>query len=377
MKQSTVIITVYSHPEYYPPTLSMIIELSKRYNRVVVYSRNVLDSKWIYPDNVYLYTSGKRISIRETESKSVFLKMVFFLNYTLNFFKLLVKERPSLVVLCDSIPTLAFYLLPKYSKCNINLWYHNHDVLVLRNVRRFSIAWFSWYSERALFGRLSIFTLPSEDRRVYFPINNLKGQFYFLPNFPHRAFFSNFPGAKSLVGVLRLIFQGEISEGHGIEEIIRILPQCINNKDLELHLIGRISVSFKSKLVALGRELDCLDSIIFYEPVNYHLLPSITQNCQIGIAIYTKDDVMNRTIGTASNKFYEYISLGLPVLMFSDSRFESLSTKSWALPTNLISKDLIDLLTYADSNYDVLSKCAREDANSTFHYEIHFNKIFL
>ena len=47
-----VLVTIYVHPEYYPPTLNAINELSLIFDEVVVVTRNLAASKWKFPENV-------------------------------------------------------------------------------------------------------------------------------------------------------------------------------------------------------------------------------------------------------------------------------------------------------------------------------------
>jgi len=139
MNSSKVIVTVYSHPEFLPPTLNMIAELSKRFDKVYVLSRNVFVSDWVYPENVRLFVTGNLMTIRESESKSQIKKLISFLTYTWGLLKLLLMVKPILLVLCDPIPTFSFSLIRIFVSSKTRLWYHNHDVADLKQCRKFSI----------------------------------------------------------------------------------------------------------------------------------------------------------------------------------------------------------------------------------------------
>jgi hypothetical protein len=370
-----VVITIYSHPEFYPPTLNMILELSRNYDHVFVLCRNVLISNWEYPDNVTIKACGDNISIRESEQQVIWRKIIAFLDYLFKFIIILVDRKPKLLVLVDPIATLSFRIIQPFINNNLKVWYHNHDVLEIDKVRKYSIAWFAWFFENAIFKRIDIFTLPTLERLKYFPMDKLNGEFYLLPNYPQQSFFSKFERARSSNTLIRLIFQGEISEGHGIEEIIAILKNRVNTKKLELVLLGRISLIYKQKLLDLATKFDCLDSLFFKDRVPYKFLPGISSNCHFGVGIYSGEDVMNRTIASASNKIYEYIAVGLPVLILYNEKMAGLYSKSWALPTDLTPGNLVYQLGFADSNYCSISAAAIEDSILEFNFQLFFDKI--
>ena len=42
----------------------------------------------------------------------------------------------------------------------------------------------------------------------------------------------------------------------------------------------------------------------------YREVPELASSCAVGLGIFTGQDMMNRTLGTASNKIYEYAAVG-------------------------------------------------------------------
>lgn len=371
-----VLITVYSHPEFYPPTLNLINELSKKFDRVVVLSRNLFDSDWSYPENVRLIVTGKKVSIRESEKKSKILKVLSFLIYTWGLFKLIIKEKPIWLILCDPIPTLSFLLVSPFLPRKIKIWYHNHDVLELTRVKPFSISWFSKFSEKLIFKKLNLFTLPNIERKKYFPLSSLKGSFHVLPNYPSRDFYAKFRGARHASSKIRLIFQGEIAEGHGLESVINVLDTKIGNKDLELILVGRVSSIYRDNLLKLSKANNVENKVVFIDFVSYSELPKITETCQIGIAFYLNSDVMNQTISGASNKIYEYAALKLPVLTNSSNpSLLNLKKFQWCVFSDLDKENLISNISLIDQSYHKLSKDAYLSFLDSLNFQIHYEKI--
>lgn len=112
-RENNIVIGVFSHPEFYPPTLNAIQELSKIFDNVYVLSRNVLVSEWDYPSNVKLVASGKYCTIRESEQKNVIQKFFSFFYFTFHLFKLIRKIKPAYIQVCDAIPLFSLFLLKK------------------------------------------------------------------------------------------------------------------------------------------------------------------------------------------------------------------------------------------------------------------------
>lgn len=342
-RKNSIIVAVYSHPEFYPPTLNAIQELSKQFDTVIVLCRNVLKSEWNYPNNVQLIKSGKYRSIRDSEKSNTIVKALSFLTFTLLFFKLLISVKPRFIQVCDVIPLFSLFLIKKFISNKAKIWYHNHDVSEIVLCRKNSISWFASKYETKMFPFIDIFTLPAKDREQYFPIKKLKGKYYFLPNYPSLQFYNMFKSkSKLVVNEIKLVYQGSIGPGHGLEEIISILNEKINEKELTLNLKEFISEEYKIKLIELAKINLVENRLFFYGVTAYQEVPKLASTCHIGIGIHTGNDIMNSSLGTSSNKIYEYIALGLPVLLFNNEHFKSiLGQYKWAEFTDLTECNLI------------------------------------
>jgi hypothetical protein len=378
MRDNSIVITVYSHPDFYPPTLNLIDELSVKYDKIYVLSRNVSDSNWKYPINTELILTGKKICIRDSEKINFFRKIFSFLIYTISLWKQCFFNKPKYVILCDPIPTLSFYLISPFLSKSIKIWYHNHDVLEFQKVKKFSLSWFSHFSEKALFNKLAIFTLPSEERIKYFPLKKLLGKYYFLPNYPRFKYYSKFKKAVRSECEIRLLFQGSIGPGHGIEEIINLLHIKVNNKKLVFVLKGFCTDIYKSELFSIAKRKNLLNHLEFHGVTDYSEVPILMNTCNIGLAIFTGNDIMNSTLGTASNKIYEYAAMGLPVLLFDNHHFKGhLSIYKFCAYTNLNPEDILEKIKLLDDEFDALSLDAVDKFSSELNFEKFFKKIEL
>lgn len=378
MRSSRIlVIAIYSHPDYYPPTLNAVECLAQVYEKVYIVHRNITGFSWKYPDNVELLKTGESINVREAEKKSFFYKLSSFFRFSRLLAATIRKTKAHTLLIYDYMPLLSYRLFRFSIPRPAVLWYHNHDVADPTYLRKYSLSWQAWKTERRIFPELSLFSLPALERKVYFPIEKLKGRFFFLPNFPARMVYGNYnTGEKKLTGDIRILYQGSIGTGHGIEEIIAILNTTIEGRGLNLVLKGFVSEVYKNELLQLAEEYRVKDRIHFLPPTDYSEVIRNAFTCHIGIGIHKKQDIMNKTLGTASNKIYEYMAAGMPVLIYDNDHFRSmLRNRRWAFFTDTSRNSLIECLQSIISDYPALSKAALSDFESEFNFEHYFHEL--
>ena len=242
--------------------------------------------------------------------------------------------------------------------------------------KQFSLGWWARRAEQKIFPQLDIFSLPSQERKAYFPMDLFKGDYFFLPNQPAVSFYRQFFDIKKSDSTWRVIFQGSIGEGHGIEELLELMPAKIKGRPLHLVLKGWIREGYKAKLMAIIQQKGLEHNVSFVGFTPYIELPKLTASCHIGIAIFTKSDIMNKTLGTASNKIYEYAAVGLPILYFDNHHFKSyLGQYDWAVPTDLSKPSLLSALERIAENFDELSASAQNAFLKKLNFEEHFKQV--
>jgi glycosyltransferase involved in cell wall biosynthesis len=373
MHEQRLLVGIYYHPEVFPPTLNALEELSDCFNTIEVICRPHIEGAWKYPNNVSVIPSGRQMSSSEQEESSTFKKILFFLHFTYHFCKAGIKKKPAAFLLYDPHALLAYYIVRPFFFFKHILWYHNHDVAEIERMRKYSIGWFACKAEKRIFKKVDIFTLPTTERLCFFPINMLKGKYFVIPNYPSLNFYRRFYETPKSTDEIRIIFQGRIDEGHGLEDIIAILKGKFQNKSLHLILKGYCSSGYKRALLKMADKINVSDQVSFYGFTPYEEVPKLAASCHMGIAIFTKQDVMNTTLGTASNKIYEYAASGLPVLYYRNSSVKnSLKDQEWAVATDLKEASLKDSIGYIISHYEILSKKAREAFENAFNFENSF-----
>ncbi len=372
-----LVIAIYSHPEYYPPTLNALEFLSKRYDTIYIVHGNITGWDWPFPSNVKLLHSGELIAVREFELRPMHYKVRAFWRFARLLAKTIRSSGTKTLLVYDYLPWLAYRLtrwrLPK----DLLLWYHNHDVAEAAYIRKGSISWWAWKSEQKTFPRLDIFSLPSIERKACFPMNRFGGQFFFLPNYPSVSIYKREKQQeKDQTGPVRLLFQGSIGPLHGLEEIIPLLGDTTGGRSLQLVLKGFASEEYKTSLLQLAEKNGVKDKLVFLPPTGYQEVIRNAQTCHIGIGIHKKQDVMNKTLGTASNKIYEYAASGMPVLVYDNGHFRStLQNRSWVVFTDTSANSLREALAKIMAQYGQLGAAALKDFETELCFEHYFKPV--
>jgi hypothetical protein len=373
---SNLVIGIYYHPEAYPPTLNAVQELSKCFSNITVVHRPHLKGTWQYPSNVQAIASGSYITSTGQEQSPLPKKVAFFGRFVADLLNAIKKNKPAVVLLYDVHALFAYYLIRKFISGKHAIWYHNHDVFELKDQRKHSIGWYACKAEKKIFSKLDIFTLPTADRFRCFPMEKFRGGKFVIPNFPSLEFYSRFYKPRTLQNDVRLIFQGRIDEGHGLEEIIPLLATPVNGRQLHLVLKGHCPEHYKHKLEQLAAHHGVSDKLSFSGFTPYEDVPKLAASCHIGIGIFSKKETMHITLGTASNKLYEYAAVGLPVLYLDEEHFNRyLSRYDWAFPVQLTPSSIKDAVISILDNYTQYSASAHESFLQGLNFEKSFSPV--
>ncbi len=371
-----ITFAVYSHSEGYPPTLNAINCLSGHFEKMDIVQSNVIESNWSFPSNTNVKTVGPFIGIRDFERTSIFYKIKHFYKFTRQLYKS--SKNANIVLLYDGLPLLSYKFCRVFGRRNKTVWYHNHDVYEPELIRKYSIGWLAFKNEKKAFNWIDIFSLPSNERKQFFELNEFKGKYFFIPNYPSVHFYGQFSNGHKIENELNVLFQGSISKGHGIEEILLNLAplEATIKRKINLVLKGFIKDEYKSTLIEKAESIGKSSQLIFKGITPYREVPENTAACHIGIAIHTGGDRMNATLGTASNKIYEYAACGLPILYFNSVHYnEHLQRFSWAKPTTLALDSLQKAISEIVNDYTNLSLQATKDFRSNLNFEINFNEV--
>jgi len=377
-KYKRIVAGIYYDPEFYPPTINAINNLSEICEELVVVTRNHSELDFPSPGNVRLIKLGPLMSVQESEKKSLHSKIISFVNYTFTLWKYTNKKDTDLAVYYDAIPLLSFFVFRKFISRKKLIWYHNHDMpgSQLHLIRKYSIGWFSSKYEKSAMNYINFFSLPSDDRLAYYPNWNRMDDYFLLPNYPSLKLYKKRAHHGFINDEIKIIFQGTIGEDHGLEELVSILNHKINNNSLRLILKGSVRPHYKKSLTEQAVSLGVADKLEWIGLGPYCELPALTTTCHIGIAVYTGTDSVRKTLGTASNKIYEYAASGLPIILFENEQFRKyLSGYSWAFFSDATAPSFEDCIKNIVNNYAEYSKQSRIGFESGLNFESEFYKI--
>lgn len=374
-KLNRAIVSIYIDPDFYPPTINAILNLAERFEEVVVVCRNNTTTDFPYPRNVYLKKIGKACTVREMERQSVWLKAFYFSKFVFYFLRYMRSSKTSLVLLYDSIALYGFYLVKNVIKTNRKkIWYHNHDMPAESLIQQFSVGGLAAKYEKRAMQYIDFFSLPSEDRTHCY--QQIAGNFpvFIIPNYPSLKLYHCYHYLRKEEGILKIIFQGFIGPGLGLESFIELLSERIKGNSLHLILKGSVKEEYKEKLNALAEKLEVASQVKWVPIGPYNELIKLTSSCDVGIGINMNTDTISKTLGTASNKIYEYAACGLPVLLFDSENYRRYLNKyDWTFFTDgsvYSLKENIELLT------EDLPKVSNS-ARLCFEQSLNFETIFL
>jgi len=366
-----VLVSIYIDPEFYPPTKNAIFELASNTEKVIVLTRNLFESNLgEYPENVRFVKVGRFMTVQESEKTSFVSKIWVFLLFWISYQRIVLTSKIDTVIFYDSIPLFIFLIGIKLSK--IAYWYHNHDMPDLRFIRKYSIGWFSAKYEHFAMNKIDYFSLPSMDRLVYYPNWTKKESFFYIPNFPSKSKFENL-SLQNRFEKFTIIFQGHIGPGHGIEQFIKIMQKV---KDVKLLLVGPINENYQIELEELAKKYNSFDNLEILGRIPYDQLIKLSSMCHLGIAIYDGNDAVSKTVGTASNKIYEYLACGMPIILSEKEQFiKTLGFESFCFYHNNEIEKLSQIIEGVKLDFKQLSEKARSTFLEKYTFESSFSKV--
>ncbi|MCP9751928.1 glycosyltransferase [Ferruginibacter sp. HRS2-29] len=370
-----IVVAIYIDPDFYPPTINAILNFAELYDEVVVVTRNHSLSDFNYPSNVVLKKIGKFMSVRESAEVSTFQKFSSFYRFTKTLVSACRQKGTEMLVLYDPFPLFSYFVSRKFLSKKIKVWYHNHDMPDMTRLSRFTLGGMAGRYEKNAMRHIDYFSLPSPDRTRFYPGLKPGLDAFIIPNYPSlKVYTAQNLSIKKQGDDLRIIFQGFIGKGHALEEIVDLLNDQIKGKQLKLILKGSVKKEYVEQLNAQAESKDVSQQVEWVGIGPYAELPKLTASCHMGIGVHMNTDNVSKTLGTASNKIYEYAACGLPVILYDSEQFTKYLQKyPWAFFTDGTRESLKNILIQIADNYDVYSEAARE----SFAGQLNFEYVFL
>ena len=111
-----IVLSIYVHHEYFPPTLHAISNLACHADSITVITRNIAEPNWKFPDNVQVKISGEKMTLEQSMKQSFVAKVLSFLQYSWLLRRSILSLKPELVVLHDPLALLAHFAITRLSR---------------------------------------------------------------------------------------------------------------------------------------------------------------------------------------------------------------------------------------------------------------------
>lgn len=179
-------------------------------------------------------------------------------------------------------------------------------------------------------------------------------------NTPSKRFF-NFKRFEDKREYKTIAYHGYINNERNLEEFLDVAKEF---KDYDFHLWGKVTSDSQIELVFKNH-----DNIKFFGEYNLANLKEIIKQTDIGILPYVNDEHINNTI---SNKFFDYMANGIPVLCSNAKPMvELIDEISCGSYYNLSSEENIrDALTkLKNNNLDEMGKNGYDAFTNKYNWE--------
>lgn len=373
MARATRIQSVLFGPlAFYPPSINALTVLAQGGGTVASLSTGSDDSELMLPAAVAIEVVPRR---EPTGSAGTFR---FFARFCRALAQRLREDPPDVLLLYDDAAMLAWRVVRPFVAVRPRLWFHSHDITEEYELGRFNLAGLARRAQRAIFPELAVFTLPARERLRFFPDAAPATMQRIVPNYPSRALYEPRRGpirARERGEGLRLLYQGNVSDDHGLLELIHFLGR---HPEYSLTMIGRCPDAFRLQVDEAIRASGSSGRVELLPPVPYdRLVPFAASRFDVGVAVNVpQGKIVYMTGATASNKLYEYAALGLPTLYFDAPHYrEYLDRFPWAFAVDLSDASLAGALRAIEAHGPALAAAAREGFMRDFNFERVFDAV--
>lgn len=209
----------------------------------------------------------------------------------------------------------------------VSVIYHEHDSPVMAGAQRrsFFARVISW-TRRRLALRASLCVLPQQDRADLFRSTLRVRDIACVWNCPSRGEVSA-PPTEREDQTLKLVYQGSIVADRlpiSIAHALQRLPTGVT-----LHVIGyttRERRGYDAEFLQICEQLGLGDRVHFYGPMERRRLLELCRKFDVGLSLIRQrtNDVNMHLMAGASNKPFDYLACGLPLIVTENPMWRTL-----------------------------------------------------
>ena len=152
------------------------------------------------------------------------------------------------------------------------------------------------------------------------------------------------------------------------------MPHPINNKKITLTIVGQTNTKYKQELLNYAISKGVEKQLFFVERLPYVEMSNFLKNYHIGWAMYKPLDMSVSTAGSSSNKIYEFLANGLPIIVMGNEHHKKhLSISKATFFCDLSPQSIIKSIEIINDNISNLSEKAINEFEDNYQFEIKFS----
>lgn len=381
MHKKKIGVIIYANPDDYPPTINAVTILSKEFD-IIIICRNQNKTQITYHDNVRLYRLGKLKTSREKETQGAGVKIIEYILFVMRTIFYIRFHNCRLIYSYDMHAFVAGFLASRVGR-NIPLIYHNHELTSSEEVKGLSciIKWIELslarYADKIVFpdiGRARFFQSKAKLKELPVIVMNVPLRVDKLPPNKLKEILKTKGFSE---GTKVILYQGAVAKAHALTEIIKSMVYWPENTILVI--IGIIYGEFDKEINALAKAFNVSSRVIILPFVPFSQLFSYTVGAYIGLALFKSEHINLIFIAGASNKIFEYLAMGIPVITNDSPYFREVLDSSFvyfAKPDSVedIGK-VINSVFLNEEEYCHKCQAARNAHLSKLNYEEQFSPL--
>ena len=368
------------NPDYHVAFTRAAVELSKYFSVHIVCS-NIRAAAFNWPADIKIERVGLPVPFG---NRRLWWRLASILDYFIFVwfvFSRIRSARPALVYAHDSEAFVAATIVRKWF--SFPLVYENQDQLEPEACSRFSVR--RWVEEKA-FERgpsAALVVYPAKERADYY--RKRSGDAREPLVWPYYASKKLLSLPSDLDQLMRtrfarreVLYTGVINGDIASNEAIRALD--ILGDTYRLTVYGSIGPEDLSHFRTYVRSLNAGGRIFHGGWINLAEMIERTINGAVGLVLFKPNSVNYRSMGTSTNKLYEYAARGIPVIVPDGPSFrEALKNEDWVFFADVSDpQSIVNGVRFFLENIDrylTASKAARVAFEDRFNFEVVFPRL--
>ncbi len=383
-----LLAAIYHNPDYYPPTVNAITQLSAEF-RVTLICRDIERPFRCWPASVAIErcgATGPRASIT-IEANTIEAKMAQgaraklaeYRGFRAALKRAVARTRPQIIYAWEPHAFVAA-IAAGALRAGIPIVYHLHELPAAPRAPLVSLqGWINRSAWRAT--RLAATVIFPEKNRAarYLARAGDARAALIVPNCPARDFVPALPPWDELIArrwrVRELLYMGTLGAANGNLEAVRALG--LLDPTIRLTMMGPADASLRAAIEQLTRSVGVAGRVALPGWLPHGELPARAIGAAAGLSLHK---AVNRNLefaAGATNKIFEYAACGLPVIVPNRASYrELLEAEGWARFADpddpaAIARAVAELFADRD-RYAARCRAARRSFEQRYHYELAF-----